>query len=80
MKKSIIYFSIISAIAYTSCSTKKDWTCECQVPSLSPGVSGSTSFVLVDVTEDDAKKSCSAGNKITSQGMSIVLPCTLSNK
>lgn len=81
MKKPFLISFVSAILMLASCSSKKDWTCDCPLPtvpnnSTTPLV-GKTSFVVVNSTEDDAKKSCSIGNKITGNGISVSFPCTL---
>ncbi|MDX2196927.1 MAG: hypothetical protein NW207_10950 [Cytophagales bacterium] len=70
MKK--LLFATLIAGAIASCSSKKDWTCTCTATS--GGVSASASTILTELTEDEAKKACSAGNSTYTGGSVTCTP------
>jgi hypothetical protein len=59
MKKVLLLAVVVGGLVFTSCSKKGDYTCTCTA-SVS-GFSSSSSAVLSNVTESDAKEACDAG-------------------
>ena len=81
MKKVLLFlFVAVLAIAFTSCSKKGDYSCDC-VSVYSTGDTINSSTTLTNVKKSDAQTTCdNASSTASSGGVTITTTCTLSKK
>lgn|GEM_PF-7056892 len=81
MKKVVILSAmtlLAGSLIFSSCSKKKDWMCSCVLTA--SGQTLPTSGPILDVKEDDAKKSCQSIEDLANSAMPGSTDCTLSEK
>ncbi|WP_118950089.1 hypothetical protein [Taibaiella helva] len=70
----MVAFVGVSSMTFTSCSKKKDWSCDCTISGLSGGTP------ILDKKKGDAEKMC---DEIESQGNTLLpgsTTCSLTEK